>query len=249
MARACGVAGTSSQPTPAIRSGELPIRYATLRLTVPIEPVEVAGDRVPVDLRLVGPPRVAVEAGVEVDEPVEVLLGGERRVAVAVDADDLGRDALADLGLVERLGEEHQPRVAVEIDEPGRDDLAGRVDRPPRRLRAFANVPASVSAQPPLPNLNRAGTPGRAGPVDDRPANDPDLRPAHSRTPCPLTTSSHAGLVVPIADQAANEAFRDRPNSAVPLPEVRSADQLAPGSSPPSARCSSSRTDATGEFQ
>src|SRR5262245_63233462 len=105
------------------------------------------------------------------DERIEVVLAGERRVAVAVDADDLGRDALANLRLVARIGEDHQPRVRVKVDEPGRDDLAGRVDRPPCGLlfRSFAET------QLPVPDLDRARPPRRPGSVHEGPANDPNL--------------------------------------------------------------------------
>ncbi len=72
--------------------------------------------------------RAAVEAGVERQEVVQVALVRERRVAVAVDADDLGRDALADLGLVAGLGQHRQAGVAVEVDEARRHDQAGGVD-------------------------------------------------------------------------------------------------------------------------
>jgi hypothetical protein len=112
-----------------------------------------------------------------VDEPVEVLLGGERRVAVAVDPNHLGRDALADLGLVERLGEEHEPRVGVEVDEPRGDDHAGRVDRAPGWFRDIAV--RTQDAQPTLANLDRARAPRRPRPVDDRATDDPNLRPTH----------------------------------------------------------------------
>ena len=98
----------------------------------------------------------------------------ERREPVAVDADDLGRHALADLGLVARLGQDHQAAVAVEVDEPGRDDLAGRVDRPAdvgrcRRLRGQEPDPA-------VADLDGARSAGRARAVDDRPAGDQQVR-------------------------------------------------------------------------
>ena len=88
--------------------------------------------------------RVAVEAGVELDEGLEVLAALERREAVAVDADDLGRHALADLGLVARLGEDHEAAVAVQVDEARGDDLAGGVDACAPRGRAAA-APAGSS--------------------------------------------------------------------------------------------------------
>ena len=75
----------------------------------PVEPSEVGLDAAPVE-RDVGQP---VEAGVEAGEVAQRVGRAERRVRVAVDADDLGRDALADLGLVARLGQDHQARVRV----------------------------------------------------------------------------------------------------------------------------------------
>ena len=89
-----------------------------------VESVEVVADRAPVGLDV----RAAVEAGVERQEVVQVALVRERRVAVAVDPDDLGRDALADLRLVPGLGEHRQPGVAVKVDEAWRHDQAGGVD-------------------------------------------------------------------------------------------------------------------------
>ena len=91
---------------------------------LPVEAVEVVAHRAPV----VGDVRPAVEAGVERQEVVEVMLVRERGVAVAVDPDDLGRDALADLRLVPGLGQHRQAGVAVEVDETRRHDEAGRVD-------------------------------------------------------------------------------------------------------------------------
>ena len=58
----------------------------------------------------------------------------ERRVRAAVDADQLGRDALADLRLVARLGQDDQAGVGVEVDE-ARARRRGRSHRcraPPR---------------------------------------------------------------------------------------------------------------------
>ena len=59
-------------------------------------PSEVVGHGAPVVVDV----RTAIEPGVEVHERVEILLPTERREAVAVDADDLGGDTLADLGFV-----------------------------------------------------------------------------------------------------------------------------------------------------
>jgi hypothetical protein len=56
------------------------------------------------------------------------VLVRERGVAVAVDPDDFGRHALADLRLVPGLGQHRQAGMAVEVDEARRHDQAGRVD-------------------------------------------------------------------------------------------------------------------------
>ena len=126
------------RPSRAPRSGarELPMSVADVEADRPVVARQVAPDRRPV----VVDRGAAVEAGVELDERLEVLASRERGEAVAVDADELGRHALADLGLVAAVGQDHQAAVAVEVDEPGRDDLPGRVDRPAdvrrrRRLR------------------------------------------------------------------------------------------------------------------
>ena len=89
--------------------------------------VEVARDRGPV----VVDRRPAIETAVELDERLEVLTALERREPVAIDPDQLGRHALADLRLVPAVGQDHQAAVAVQVDEPGSDDLAGRVDPMP----------------------------------------------------------------------------------------------------------------------
>src|SRR6185312_7291916 len=52
----------------------------------------------------------------------------EGGVGVAVDANDFGGDALADLWLVAGLGQDDETRVCVEVDEAGAHDLVGRVD-------------------------------------------------------------------------------------------------------------------------
>jgi hypothetical protein len=78
-----------------------------------------------------GEPRVTVEPGVDLHELQEVIVGVERGVGVAVDADQLRSDALTDLRLVLRLGEDHQPGVRVHVDEPGADHAAGGVDDAP----------------------------------------------------------------------------------------------------------------------
>ena len=89
-----------------------------------IEARKVVGDRAPV----VVDGRPAIEACIEGQEIVEIVLVRERGVRIPVHADDLGRDTLADLRLMARLGQHHEAGVAVEIDEAGRHHVAGRVD-------------------------------------------------------------------------------------------------------------------------
>ena len=84
--------------------------------------------------------RAAVEAAVRARRSLEVLAARERREAVAVDADDLGRDALADLGLVARLGQDHEAAVAVQVDE-------ARARRPCRWRRSAAPALAGQLAR------------------------------------------------------------------------------------------------------
>ena len=90
---------------------------------------EEVGDGEPVG----GHGRVAVEAGVEPDVAVQVFLGFERSVGYAVDADEFGGDALADLGIVVRLAEDGEAGVGVEVDEAGAHDVSGGVDDTGRR--------------------------------------------------------------------------------------------------------------------
>ena len=59
---------------------------------------------------------------------MKILLCLERCVGDAVDADKLGRYALAHLGVVVRLAKHRQSGVGVEVDEPGTDDPPGSVD-------------------------------------------------------------------------------------------------------------------------
>ena len=131
------VAQQAAHPVEGLRRGGLvvPTDRADPQRAVPDERGDVQADRavVPPEVALDGAPRVvdvgaAIEPGVQLDEVLEVLLVLERREPVAVDADDLGRDALADLGLVVRLGEDRETAVAVEVDEAGRDDHPGRID-------------------------------------------------------------------------------------------------------------------------
>lgn len=89
-----------------------------------VEHGEVLGDGGPG----VGEGWGAVEAGVELDEVPEVIVGGEGGVGVAVDAYEFGGDALADLGVVLGLGEDDEAGVGVHVDEAGADDFARGID-------------------------------------------------------------------------------------------------------------------------
>ena len=119
----------------------------------------------------------------------------ERGVGVAVDADELRRDALADLGLVARLREHHQPAVAVEVDEPGRDDVPRRRRRSRRRLDRLVRAGQRRCRSP--ATATRPGHPGRAGAVDDGAALEEEVdarvvtrSPAARRARGPRTQAS-----------------------------------------------------------
>ena len=109
---------------------------------------------------------IAVEAGVEPDVPVQVLLGFERSVGYAVDADELGGDALAHLGIVVGLAEDGEAGVGMEVDETGADDVSGGVDD-------AAGVAAEVGVVAAMDGDGVAGDgdgrfeAGAAGAVDD----------------------------------------------------------------------------------
>jgi hypothetical protein len=99
----------------------------------------------------------------------------ERRVGAAVDADDLGRDALPDLGLVPGLGEDDQAGMGVHVDEAGADD-------PPRRVERAVGLDAVAGApEQPHPlslDPDRAVVARVAGTVDDETARDQDVEHA-----------------------------------------------------------------------
>ena len=117
--------------------------------------------------------RPAIEPRVQLDEREQVLAPLEGREAVAIDPDDLGRDALANLGLVPRLGEDHQPAMAVQVDEAGRDDPVGGIDSPSDVLgerRVHGEQPHPVALDD-----DRAGPGGGARAVHDRPARDREV--------------------------------------------------------------------------
>ena len=67
-----------------------------------VEPLEVLLDRCPVELDL----RVAVEAGVHLDQLAHVGRDADRGIGQPIDADDLGRHALGDLRLVQGVREQ-----------------------------------------------------------------------------------------------------------------------------------------------
>ena len=99
----------------------------------------------------------------------------ERRVGAAVDADDLGRDALADLGLVPGLGQDDQAGVGVHVDE-------ARADDPPRRVERAVGLDA-VEGAPEQPHPlaldpDRSVVARVAGAVDDEAARDQDVEHA-----------------------------------------------------------------------
>src|SRR5262245_2382941 len=130
---------------------------------------EVVGDRAPVIVD-VGP---AVETCVEVDERLEVLAPAERREPVAVDTDDLGRDALSDLRLVAWLGQDDEAAMAVEIDEAGGDDAPRGVDRGCGVLWEWS-VRRQL-AHPVALDHDRARSRRRSRTVHDRAAGDEDV--------------------------------------------------------------------------
>ena len=121
-----------------------------------------------------------VEPGVHLDELREVLRRVHRRVRQAVDADDLGRHALAHLRLMAGLGEDDQPRVAVQVDEAGTDHQAGGVDAPPRGGLVGR---ATQHLDPIAPDADRRRKRGVAAPVDHRSADDEQIEPLSQRRP------------------------------------------------------------------
>ncbi len=178
-------------PSRAPRSGaaELPIERRDVEADRPVVARQVAPDGRPV----VVDRRPAIETGVELDERLEVLAPRERGEPVAVDADELGRHALADLGLVAAVGQDRQAAVAVEVDEPGRDDLAGRVDRPADvrrgrrppvpRTRIRPSVTSTVPGRPGAPVPSTMVPPMIRRSAGGHPAIDPQARPVGARAP------------------------------------------------------------------
>ena len=92
-----------------------------------------------------GQGRIAVEARVQPDVALQFLPCLEGRVGDAVDAHQLGGDALAHLGVVVRLAEDGQAGVGVQVNEAGADDVAGGVYGPRRFQPGYV---AAVDADP-----------------------------------------------------------------------------------------------------
>jgi hypothetical protein len=98
----------------------------------------------------------------------EVVVVGERRVRHAVDAQQLGGDALAQPARVLRVDEEITFRVRVRVDEPRRDDQPAGVDDPlGGRLGEIAKGSDRLAG-----DGNVGAVPGRPGPVHDCTAGD-----------------------------------------------------------------------------
>ena len=115
------------------------------------EEVEVLAERRPRDHRAVVAERV---------EPAAHVLArvvGDRRVAPAAVADDLGRHALADGALGGRVREQREVAVAVRVDEAGADDLPGRVDDAGLRWHPSPRRPTSTILPPSIATSPRNG--------------------------------------------------------------------------------------------
>ena len=119
-----------------------------------------------------GDRRIAVEAGIHLDHRVEVLAPREWREADPVDADDLGRDPLADLGLVPRVVEDDEAAMAVQVDEARGDDPSRGVDRA-GGVRGFGSGRDEPEALP--IDHDRPRPAGHPGPIHDGPPDDDDV--------------------------------------------------------------------------
>ena len=168
FASSAGRAGRSSQPTAHDPERGVPDQVDDVDRHPVREEVEVLLDRLPP----AGQGRTAVEARVDLDERLEIRVGRERRVGAAVDADDLGRDPLPDLGLVAGLGEDDQAGVRVHVDEAGADDPPGRVERAVGldAVEGAPEQPHPLSLDPDRSVVARV-----AGAVDDEAARDQDV--------------------------------------------------------------------------
>ena len=96
-------------------------------------------------------------------------LGGPGR---GVLAEDLGRDALADLALGVAVLEQQSVGMRVHVDEPGRDDQPAASMT--RRARALG-ADAADRGDPVAADRHVAVEPGVAGAVDDPAAADQDI--------------------------------------------------------------------------
>ncbi len=158
----------------------VPAKGGDAELAVPDQRADVHADRAVVAGEVIGDgsPVVvdvwpAIQTRVEVHERLEVLATVERREPVAVDADDFGRDTLADLGLVPRLGEDDQTAVTVQVDEPGGNDAVRGVDG-----GAGVGGRLGVGGEQPHPitlDDDRARPWRRTRPIHDRAAGDEDV--------------------------------------------------------------------------
>ena len=121
--------------------------------------------------------RLAVEPGVQLDVAMEILAGLEGGVRVAVDADELGGDALAHLRLVTRLVQDRQARVRVHVDEARRDDMPAGVDgaRRGERTGIAADDPQRVTL-----HAHGGVVAGVAAAVDDEAVTDQQIEHGHS---------------------------------------------------------------------
>ena len=99
-------------------------------------------------------------------------MGPERRVGVAVHANQLGGNALTYLGLVARLRQHDQPRVRVHVDEARAHDVVRRVDRP-RGIEGRRAAPEDAHRV--VLHAHRAVVAWIPGPVDDESVFDEEI--------------------------------------------------------------------------
>ncbi len=107
----------------------------------------------------------------------QIIARAERRVGVAIHADDLGGDPLANLGFVQRFHQDHHARVGVEVDEAGGDGAAGGIDATGRRVRGGIAPQDRDSRSPFVPTAPSEA--GRAGAVDDDTVFDEQVEVGH----------------------------------------------------------------------
>ena len=151
--------------------------------------------------------RVAVQAGVQLDESKEVLPCPERCVGVAVNADQLRRDALVHFRLVPGLRQYDEAGVGVHVDEAGAHDPARRVDCA-RRLNV--RDVAAEQAQRVALDAHRAVEALAAGAVDDHAAGDEQVE---HKCPSPVSVDSprlRAGRASNCDSTSCGRAYPDR---------------------------------------